>query len=297
MVFRDGDDSIRGCVNGGAIVRSHVHAGVKCAFTAERIQALAEAIGNVAHHRPNRWRVGGVRKAHRGEQMEPAAGDGNYCGVALQEGVLLDGAVKSILGIYGAVGLVESCRMVTEHAVRHSYFRRQGLERIEALVGVANGALKLLILLLERFLVVAESVVVPDFPKHSRIRAYRRRHGNTPNKGEYRDSVQHISRHDDLPELPRSRRDIERIALAPHAYRVLSDQQISVCGQTTLAPAGTNLNQNLNRGPRFATLHILNSVGWDVNPVFGTTRVRLCKPVPCPIGQVGAQRVPERARL
>src|SRR5713101_9136419 len=43
-----------------------------------------------------------------------------------------------------------------------------------------------------------------------------------------------------------------------------------------------NLNQNLNRGPRFATLDILNSVELDVNPVFSTLKVRLCKPVPCP---------------
>ena len=36
----------------------------------------------------------------------------------------------------------------------------------------------------------------------------------------------------------------------------------------------------LNREPWFATLHILNSVGAGVNPVFSDLKVRLCKPVP-----------------
>src|SRR6266403_569296 len=97
MVPCDGDDSIRSGGNRSAIVRSHIHSGVKRAFTAERVQALAEAIGNVTHHRPDRRRVRGVGKAHRGEQMEPAAGDGNHCGIALQESVLLDGTIESIL--------------------------------------------------------------------------------------------------------------------------------------------------------------------------------------------------------
>jgi hypothetical protein len=40
------------------------------------------------------------------------------------------------------------------------------------------------------------------------------------------------------------------------------------------------LNQNLNREPWSATYDILNSVELYVNPVFGTFKVRLCKPVP-----------------
>src|SRR5882762_1883603 len=46
-----------------------------------------------------------------------------------------------------------------------------------------------------------------------------------------------------------------------------------------------NFNQYLNREPWFATLHILNSVGVGVNPVFCDLKVRLCKPVPCPFVQ------------
>src|SRR6266436_4856654 len=54
MVLRDGDDSIRSSMNRSAIVRSHIHSGVECAFAAERVQALTEAIRNVTHHRPDR---------------------------------------------------------------------------------------------------------------------------------------------------------------------------------------------------------------------------------------------------
>src|SRR5713226_833609 len=45
------------------------------------------------------------------------------------------------------------------------------------------------------------------------------------------------------------------------------------------ARGNTNLNQNLNREPWFATFDILISVEVDVNPVFSTLKVRLCKPV------------------
>ena len=56
--------------------------------------------------------------------------------------------------------------MIPQHPVGHGYFRRKGLQRIEALVGVVDGALQLLVLLFEGFLIVAESVVVADFPEH-----------------------------------------------------------------------------------------------------------------------------------
>src|SRR6266852_6084216 len=111
MVFRNGNDSIRRRVNRSAIIRRHVYAGMKRAFTAEWVQALAEAVGNVSHHRPDRWGVRGIRKTHRGEQMQPAAGDGDHCSITLQEGVLLDGAVKSILSVGWIIALIE-CRRV-----------------------------------------------------------------------------------------------------------------------------------------------------------------------------------------
>ena len=56
--------------------------------------------------------------------------------------------------------------MVAEHAVRHGHFGGQRLERIEALVGVVDRALELPVLLLERFLIVPEGVVVADLPEH-----------------------------------------------------------------------------------------------------------------------------------
>src|SRR6267378_5392856 len=56
-----------------------------------------------------------------------------------------------------------------------------------------------------------------------------------------------------------------------------------------------NFNQYLNREPWFATLLILNSVGVGVNPVFWDLKARLCKPVPCPGGQVLPGYRPESA--
>src|SRR5216684_2423200 len=54
MVLRDGDDSIRRGMNRSAVIRRHIYACVECTLTAEWIQALAEAIRNVPHDRPDR---------------------------------------------------------------------------------------------------------------------------------------------------------------------------------------------------------------------------------------------------
>ena len=40
VVFRDGHDAVRRRVNRRAVIGRHVNAGVECAFTAERIQAV-----------------------------------------------------------------------------------------------------------------------------------------------------------------------------------------------------------------------------------------------------------------
>src|ERR1700674_2104981 len=98
--------------------------------------------------------------------METTAGNGDDGGIALQEGVLLYGAVESILRIDRIVALIESRGMVAEHPIGHGHFRGERLERIEPLIGVGDRALELLILLLEGFLVVAKSVVVADLPEH-----------------------------------------------------------------------------------------------------------------------------------
>src|SRR6266478_6976262 len=109
--------------------------------------------------------------------------------------------------------------MIAQDPVGHGHFGRQGLQRIKPLVGVVDSSLEWLILLLEGFLIVAKSVVVANFPEHPRIRAHRRRYTDGPNKGQDRETVQHIRGHDKLSELTGRRRDIERIALTPHAYR------------------------------------------------------------------------------
>src|SRR6266478_7812955 len=90
---------------------------------------------------------------------------------------------------------------------------------MKTLVGIVNGALKLLILLLEGFLIVAKSVVVADFPQHSRIRSHGRRNADRADERQDREAMQHVSRHDKLFELTRRGSDIECVALTNHAYR------------------------------------------------------------------------------
>src|SRR5260370_7356977 len=103
--------------------------------------------------------------------MHSAAGDGDHCSITLQEGVLLDGAVKSILGVRGIVAQIECRWMVAQHSVSHGHFCRQGLQGIKALVGIVDGTLQLLILLLEGFLTVPTTVLIPSLPQHSRVKS------------------------------------------------------------------------------------------------------------------------------
>src|SRR5579863_5503323 len=53
VVFRDGHDAVRGGVNGSAVIRGHINAGVERAFTAERIQPLSERVRDMSHHGPD----------------------------------------------------------------------------------------------------------------------------------------------------------------------------------------------------------------------------------------------------
>src|SRR5690349_17658479 len=78
MVLRNSDDPVSRRMNWSAIIGSHVHTRVECAFSAKRIQSLAKTVCDMAHHRPDCRRVGGVCEAHRGEKMEAAAGNRNH---------------------------------------------------------------------------------------------------------------------------------------------------------------------------------------------------------------------------
>src|SRR5207249_9961042 len=53
----DRNHAVRRSMNRRAIIRSYVHASVERTLTAERVEALAEAIRNVSHDRPNRGRI------------------------------------------------------------------------------------------------------------------------------------------------------------------------------------------------------------------------------------------------
>src|SRR6266851_9751032 len=122
MVFRDGDDSISRGVHRSAVIRGYVDASMECAFTAEWIQAFAKAVGDVTQHRPYRRRVGGIRETHRRHQSQAAAGDGDHRGIALQEGVLLDRAVKRILWSNRVMAKIEGGGVIAKHTVGHGNF-------------------------------------------------------------------------------------------------------------------------------------------------------------------------------
>src|SRR6266850_5364123 len=96
VVSRDVDDAVGRGVNRRAVIGRYIHSRVERTLTAERVQSLAKAVRDVAQNGPNRRRVGGIGKTHGGQQVEAAAGNGDHRSVALQEGVLLDRAVKSV---------------------------------------------------------------------------------------------------------------------------------------------------------------------------------------------------------
>src|SRR6266704_4450485 len=50
-------NAVSGHVHRRSIIRSHIHARVERAFTAERIEALAKTVCDMSEHRPNRRRV------------------------------------------------------------------------------------------------------------------------------------------------------------------------------------------------------------------------------------------------
>src|ERR1700674_7598 len=104
MVFSDRYDAVSGGVNRCAVIRGHVHAGVERSFPAEWIEPLAKSIGDVAEHRPNGGCVARVRKARYRDEAQAAAVNGDGRGISFQKCVLLNSAVKSILGGSRVVG-------------------------------------------------------------------------------------------------------------------------------------------------------------------------------------------------
>src|SRR5437879_13487996 len=92
----------------GAIIRRHIDTGVKGALSAKRIEAFPKTVGNMAEHRPDGWRVAGIREAHRRHQTQAAARNGDYRCIAFQKSVLLNGAVKRVLRSYRIVADIES---------------------------------------------------------------------------------------------------------------------------------------------------------------------------------------------
>jgi hypothetical protein len=214
MVFRDSHNPIRRCVYRRTIIGGHINARVERAFTAEWIQPFSEAVRDVSQYGPNRWRVRGVGEAHRRHQAQATGGNGNDRRVPFQERVLFDGAVEGIFRSNFAVGAIERRRVISEHAVSHSYFGGKRLEGIEALVGVGNGALKLLVLFLKSFLIVAQGVVVADLPKHAGVGTNRGDDRNRADDGQDREAVKDVRRHNKLLELAWRRRNVKRIVLA-----------------------------------------------------------------------------------
>src|SRR5882762_5596267 len=115
MVFSNGDNSIGSGMHRGAIIRRHIDTGVKGALSAKRIEAFPKTVGNMAQHRPDGWRVARIREAHGWHQPQAPARNGDYRGIAFQKSVLLDGAVKRILGSDRIVTNIEGGGMVAKH--------------------------------------------------------------------------------------------------------------------------------------------------------------------------------------
>ena len=58
MVVRDGYYTIRRGVHRRPIIGGHIYPGVKRAFSAEGIEALAKTVGDVSQNGPDRRRIG-----------------------------------------------------------------------------------------------------------------------------------------------------------------------------------------------------------------------------------------------
>ena len=180
------DNAVGRGVHGRAVIGADVNARVERTFTRERVEPLAKAIRDVAENRPDRRRIIGIREGHGGHQAKAARGNSDGRSIALEEGKLLNGAVKGVFRSCGRIHLIEGCGVIAHHAISHGDFGGQGLQGVEPLVGVLNARLQLAILLLKGFLVVAKGVVIPDLPEHAAVRTDGSRDSNAANDGQDR---------------------------------------------------------------------------------------------------------------
>ena len=148
MRFRGGDEAIGSNVDRFAIFGTDVNASVERTFTRERIQTLAETVRDVTHDGPDGRSVIGIGKGHCRQQPEAGSGNRDGTGVALEEGILLEGPIESVLRSGFRIGLIEGGWMIAENAVGHGHVCGEGLQRIEALVGIFHRGLQIAVLLL-----------------------------------------------------------------------------------------------------------------------------------------------------
>jgi len=141
-------------VNRGAIVRSHIHAGVERPLTlngsrrSPKLSVMCPMTGQIDGVYEESAKLIGESKWSPLLEMAITAAlrfKKVYCSTERSE---------CILSINRVVALIESRRMIAEHPVGHGHFSRQGLQRIKPLVGVGDGTLELLILLLRVSLIV-----------------------------------------------------------------------------------------------------------------------------------------------
>src|SRR5580692_1054881 len=116
------DDAVGGGVNRSAIVGANVDASVEGTFTRERIEAFAEAVGDMSEDRPDGRRVIGIGKSTGRNQTQATGGNGDSGGVAFQKRVLLNGTIEGILGSGFIVDEIESRRVIAHDAVGHGNF-------------------------------------------------------------------------------------------------------------------------------------------------------------------------------
>src|SRR4029077_10590922 len=128
VIIGDGDDAVGSGMNRSAVIRGDVDSGVESTLTTEGVETFPESIRNVAHYRPHRWRIGGIGKAQSRNKAQAAAADSDGRRIPLQESVLLDGKVESILRRNGIVGQIKGSGMVAKHTVGHGHFGGKRLQ-------------------------------------------------------------------------------------------------------------------------------------------------------------------------
>src|SRR6202007_1741081 len=108
VILCGSDDAVRRGMYRSTVIRSYIHPGMKGTLPAKGVEALAKAVRDMPQNRPDRRRVGRIRKVQLRHQPQTATGNSNHSGVSLQKRKLLDGPIESILRCSGIIARIKS---------------------------------------------------------------------------------------------------------------------------------------------------------------------------------------------